>query len=95
MVKRSAKKQIVQYELEGYKTETFKLDKSVAPMTFGNIIFGGIIGFGVDMASGAATSYEDSVHVILTPGDQQIQTKVTIKEEEIQAEVQTEHIPNI
>ena len=37
------------------------------PMTFGNIIFGGIIGFGVDAASGAMTEYEEMVTVRLIP----------------------------
>lgn len=67
MVKRSRKKQMVQYDLAGYKTEIFPLDKSVAGMTFGNIIFGGIIGIGVDIATGKATNYDDSVQVKLIP----------------------------
>ena len=36
-------------------------------MTFGNIIFGGIIGVGVDVATGKATDYQESVHVNLRP----------------------------
>jgi len=67
MVKRSRKKQMIQYDLVGYKSEIFPLDKSVAGMTFGNIIFGGLIGVGVDIATGKATNYEDSVQVKLTP----------------------------
>ncbi len=67
MVKRSAKKQMVQYTLEGYETTTFPLEKSVAGMTFGNIIFGGLIGVGVDIATGKATNYQDSVHVLMKP----------------------------
>lgn len=65
MVKRSAKKQMVQYDLAGYESEQFPLGKSVAGMTFGNIIFGGLIGVGVDIATGKATNYEESVHVKL------------------------------
>lgn len=63
MVKRAAKKQMIQMELAGYETEIFPLGKSVAGMTFGNIIFGGVIGVGVDIATGKATNYEESVHV--------------------------------
>lgn len=67
MVKRQNKAVMVSFEKEGYKTETFILEKSVASMTAGNIIFGGIIGIGVDAATGKGTNYIDSVHVILTP----------------------------
>ena len=67
MVKRKMGKTMVTYQKEGYKTQTFPLDKSVAGMTFGNIIFGGIVGLGVDVATGKATNYQDSVHVKLIP----------------------------
>lgn len=69
MIKRSSKRQMIRYELEGYRTETFRLGKSVSGMTVGNIIFGGLIGAGVDIASGKATNYEDSVHVKMIPLD--------------------------
>jgi len=36
-------------------------------MTFGNIIFGGFIGLGVDVATGKATDYQNSVHISLRP----------------------------
>jgi hypothetical protein len=67
MVKRARQKQMVQYDLLGYETVVFPLGKSVAGMTFGNIIFGGVIGVGVDIATGKATNYEDSVHVKMIP----------------------------
>ena len=67
MVKRKMGKTMVTYSKEGYRTQTFPLDKSVAGMTFGNIIFGGLIGVGVDVATGKATNYQDSVHVKLIP----------------------------
>ena len=67
MVKRKMGKTMITYQKEGYKTQSFPLDKSVSGMTFGNIIFGGIIGAGVDVATGKATNYQDSVHVKLIP----------------------------
>ncbi len=67
MVKRDFGKQIVGFDLEGYHPIVFPLEKSIAGMTFGNILFGGIIGVGVDIATGKATNYEDSVHAIMTP----------------------------
>lgn len=36
-------------------------------MTAGNVIFGGIIGLGVDAASGAMNKYDSGVEVIMTP----------------------------
>ena len=72
---------MVQYELKRYRTETFRLGKSVSGMTFGNIIFGGLIGAGVDIASGKATNYEDSVHVKMIPLDSK-ETTPTKKEKE-------------
>ena len=82
MIKRSSKRQMVRYELEGYRTETFRLGKSVSGMTFGNIIFGGLIGAGVDIASGKATNYEDSVHVKMIPLDSTKTTPAKKEKEE-------------
>ena len=67
MVKRQNKAVMVSLEKEGYNTETFKLEKSIAAMTAGNIIFGGLVGIAVDASTGKGTNYIDSVHVILTP----------------------------
>ncbi|HTO49123.1 MAG TPA: hypothetical protein VML91_15905 [Burkholderiales bacterium] len=39
------------------------------PMTFGNILFGGIIGVVVDAASGATAEYETQVTITLTPNE--------------------------
>jgi hypothetical protein len=36
-------------------------------MTAGNIVFGGIIGVGVDAASGAMNKYDPQVDVVMTP----------------------------
>lgn len=81
MVRRSRKSQIVQYDMAGYKSQQFTLGKSVAGMTFGNIIFGGIIGVGVDIASGKATNYEDSVHVKMIPVEVAKEPEAIQKEE--------------
>ena len=67
MVKRKRGKTMVTYQKVGFKTQTFPLDKSVSAMAFGNIIFGGLIGAGVDYATGKGTNYQDSVHVKLIP----------------------------
>jgi hypothetical protein len=36
-------------------------------MTAGNVVFGGLIGLGVDAASGAMNTYDSSVEVVMTP----------------------------
>lgn len=36
-------------------------------MTAGNILFGGVIGLGVDAASGAMNKYDPSVEVVMSP----------------------------
>jgi hypothetical protein len=36
-------------------------------MTAGNVIFGGLIGLGIDAASGAMNTYDSSVEVVMTP----------------------------
>jgi hypothetical protein len=38
-------------------------------MTFGNILFGGIIGIVVDAASGATAEYEPTITIRLTPSE--------------------------
>lgn len=43
------------------------LSSTFQNMTFGNIVFGGFIGLGVDAASGAMHEYPDNVTVILIP----------------------------
>lgn len=43
------------------------LTSSLQDMTFGNIIFGGIVGVAVDASSGAMHEYDESISVILIP----------------------------
>ena len=38
-------------------------------MTFGNILFGGIIGIAVDAVSGATAEYEANVSIRMTPAE--------------------------
>jgi hypothetical protein len=52
--------------------ECYLLGSSIIPsnaesMAAGNVIFGGIIGLGVDAASGAMNKYPDVVTVAMTP----------------------------
>jgi hypothetical protein len=36
-------------------------------MTAGNVVFGGLIGLGIDAASGAMNTYDPNVEIIMTP----------------------------
>lgn len=48
-------------EADGYQPADYTSESSTQAMAFGNIIFGGIIGAGIDVASGAAYDYPDSI----------------------------------
>lgn len=67
MIKRQNQAQMVTFELTDYHPVTFKLEKSMAGMVWGNIIFGGVVGAVVDASSGKGINYEDSVHVKMIP----------------------------
>lgn len=52
-------------EKEGYEKKVINADSDFEGWTFGNIIFGGIIGIGVDAASGAMNEYPSQIVVPL------------------------------
>jgi hypothetical protein len=66
-VDKSRKDLSVSCRKEGYQPGEGKVASKFHPMTFGNILFGGIIGIGIDAASGAMTEYDESVAVRLIP----------------------------
>jgi hypothetical protein len=51
----------------GYLEAAGSLASEFQPMTFGNILFGGIVGVVVDAASGAMHRYPESVTITLVP----------------------------
>jgi hypothetical protein len=66
-VEKSRKDLSVACRKDGYMPAEGKVASKFHPMTFGNILLGGIIGFGVDAASGAMTEYEEMIMVRLIP----------------------------
>lgn len=50
---------------EGYKPVSSSLQDSHKGIVWGNVIFGGIIGYAVDRISGAACAYPDMVTVTM------------------------------
>ena len=55
----------VSCQLEGYEEAVGTVEPEFEGMTAGNILLGGIIGIGVDAASGAMHEYEPNVTVVL------------------------------
>jgi len=57
----------VRCEHDGYVPNTSSVDSATKGMAFGNLLFGGLIGAGVDMSTGAAYDYPGPIVVPLTP----------------------------
>src|SRR2546427_6106928 len=56
----------LQFELEGYETETVKVESVTSGAVMGNLLLGGLIGWGVDAASGGQYRLvPESIHVSL------------------------------
>lgn len=70
-VRRSYEDLLIDCEKDNQSPGLASVKSSTKAMAFGNIIFGGVIGAGVDMASGAAYDYPTMITVLM--GD-----KVTI-----------------
>jgi len=54
-------------EKEGFEAGLLSSKSSTKPMAFGNILFGGVIGAGVDIATGAAYDYPELIVVEMGP----------------------------
>ncbi len=57
----------VECEKEGYETAKANLESGIEGATWGNIILGGVIGWGIDSASGADNKYPEYVNLSLVP----------------------------
>ncbi len=63
-----SKDQITIYcEKDGFEQSAGVLSSKFQGMTFGNILFGGLIGVAIDAGTGAMNEYPDSLNVILIP----------------------------
>lgn len=58
---------IVTVQKPGYEKSSVRIQSKTNGMTFGNALFGGIIGAGVDCADGAAFNYPDMISVPMKP----------------------------
>lgn len=62
-VNRSYQDLVIECQKKGYQSGASKVKSTTKPMAFGNVIFGGVIGAGVDAASGAAYDYPTNIHI--------------------------------
>ena len=67
-VKRAFGNMTVVCTKEGFSPITHSVGSSTKPMAFGNIFFGGAIGAGVDISTGAAYDYPELIDVPLACG---------------------------
>ncbi|MEN1728531.1 MAG: hypothetical protein AAGJ52_08820 [Pseudomonadota bacterium] len=76
LVNRACGELSIRCSLEGHEDTLISVGSSVKAMTFGNIIFGGIIGVGVDAATGAACQYPSLIPVPMECGNAAAQVVV-------------------
>jgi len=53
--------------MPGYASASQYLHSGIAAGTYGNIILGGVVGWGIDSATGADNKYRSSVNVTFAP----------------------------
>jgi len=70
MIKRSSKRRIVEFKLDGYKSVSMRIQNSVSGMTFGNVLKVEMIGAGAGPYIVKAANYKGSIHVVLLPIDE-------------------------
>lgn len=61
-IQRSLNNEQVELQLDGYNTKTFALERKFNGVTLINILVGGIIGFGVDAATGSMMKYDKKAY---------------------------------
>ena len=66
-VHRSYQDLMIDCEKQGYKNAHTRIKSLTKPMAFGNAIFGGLIGAGVDVATGSAYDYPTTIQVPMVP----------------------------
>jgi hypothetical protein len=67
-VRRSYNELVVTCKLAGMTPGTDRVKSSTKGMAFGNVIFGGVIGAGIDVASGAAYDYPTLINIAMPSG---------------------------
>jgi hypothetical protein len=57
----------IECDKDGYQTATYMNHSGTAGATWGNIVAGGLVGWGVDSATGSDNKYESPVNITLVP----------------------------
>ena len=57
----------IECDKPGYQTATYLNHSGTAGATWGNIVAGGLVGWGVDSATGSDNKYETPVNITLVP----------------------------
>lgn len=68
-VKKTKQNIMVTCSKEGYQDASFNNKSDFAGATAGNLLLGGIIGVGIDAATGATNKYDPEVNITLPPKD--------------------------
>ncbi len=66
-VKKNKQNILITCRKEGYKDATLRNESDFAGATAGNVLLGGVIGIGIDAATGAANKYDGDVIITLEP----------------------------
>ena len=68
MVDKACSELTIKCSKPGYPDHVTQVGSALQPMTLGNVIFGGLIGIGVDAATGAACKYPSLIPVAMDCG---------------------------
>lgn len=63
VVNRSFNDLKVECRKPGYQSTMTTVGSNTKPIAFGNVLFGGVVGAGIDVADGAAYAYPDNIDV--------------------------------
>ncbi|WP_139166197.1 PEGA domain-containing protein [Chryseobacterium soldanellicola] len=63
-ISRGLGKQMATFEKEGFNNKEVKLTKTFNPVTLLNILLGGVIGLGVDTATGSLIKYSPKAYTV-------------------------------
>lgn len=66
-IKKTKDDMLIVCNKKGYQESTYMNRSGVEGATWGNIVAGGLIGWGIDSASGADNKYESPVNITLLP----------------------------
>lgn len=65
LIQKTKDDMIITCDKEGYQQATYMNKSGTAGATWGNIVLGGLIGWGIDSAAGADNKYDSPVNITL------------------------------